>query len=342
MSERATHGKTPTVGAPATNRDVHSQDVATDSHPGSTPLSRTVLIALLAVAVMATAATTTARAAKTGTRASTSTTAGLKKATWGANITASYGSGTIRLRSNGIPNHAMLAQYALPDNGVMVPTAATAHAGSNPTIAQNIDFTLPTVPAWSATTTIAPMGAIGLMISGAVLFNPYEGDGGTVAMANNFTVTGSDGTKVPFVDACSGHPTPQGMYHYHGLPACVTAEVDTGKGPSHLIGIAFDGYPIYGDRNAKGAKVPASKLDRCNGITSATPEFPKGIYHYVLPGTATATSSIRCFHGKVSASLMTRLPRMTIAMMGGTSTAHHPIGTSARALVCDLRMPAAS
>lgn len=154
------------------------------------------------------------------------------------------------------------------------------------------------------------MGSIGFMISGAVLFNPYEGDGSTVAMANNFTVKGADGSDVPFVDSCSGHPTPMGQYHYHALPACMSAVVDTAAGPSHILGVAFDGYPIYGARDIKGRKISVSKLDKCNGITSATPEFPKGIYHYVLPGTTDATSSIRCFRGKVSASLITTMPAM--------------------------------
>jgi hypothetical protein len=51
----------------------------------------------------------------------------------------------------------------------------------------------------------------------------------------------------------------------------------------------------------------------CNGITSATPEFPKGIYHYVLFNTKDSTSSIRCFSGKSSVKMkmpvMNRPPR---------------------------------
>lgn len=46
------------------------------------------------------------------------------------------------------------------------------------------------------------------MISGAILFNPYEGDGTTVAMSSNFTITNSDGITASFVDKCAGHPTP--------------------------------------------------------------------------------------------------------------------------------------
>lgn len=46
------------------------------------------------------------------------------------------------------------------------------------------------------------------MTSGATLFNPYEGDGKTVATKSNLVVTGSDGSNVSFLDSCCRHPTP--------------------------------------------------------------------------------------------------------------------------------------
>jgi hypothetical protein len=253
----------------------------------------------------------------------------------------SYGTSTIRLRSNGIPNHSRSKYYAVPNAGVVVPTQATATAVLDPTGTQSYDYKIPTTPKKISKTTAAPLGSIGMMISGAVLFNPYEGDGTTVAMASNFTISAPDGSTAPFVDTCSGHPTPAmggggGQYHYHGLPACVSKEVDTSTGPSHIIGIAFDGFPIYGKRDIKGKVIPASKLDKCNGIKSATPEFPKGIYHYVLPGTANATSSIRCFHGKVASSLITQMPNMGGPPGGGPPPATARTSSVAARLLCDL------
>jgi len=107
------------------------------------------------------------------------------------------------------------------------------------------------------------------MISGAALFNPYESDGSTVALAENFTVENAAGKDVAFLDACSGHPTPMGEYHYHALPTCVTAWVDTKTGPSHIIGLAFDGFPIYGDRDINGKQVTKAKLDRCTSVDAS-------------------------------------------------------------------------
>ena len=154
------------------------------------------------------------------------------------------------------------------------------------------------------------------MISGAVLYNPYEGDGKTVAMANNFTITNSNGISASFVDKCAGHPTPQqGAYHYHGLPSCVTAQVDKISKPSHIIGFALDGFPIYGDRDNKGKLLTAKNLDQCNGIYSATPEFPNGIYHYVLLSNSDVRSSIACFHGEVDSSQIQAMPQMGGAQM---------------------------
>lgn len=274
-----------------------------------------------------------------------STKPGVKKAKWGSNVTVTYGSGKVRLRSNGIPNHSRPTYYAVPNAGVVVPTAETARAVPDPTRATSLDFQLPLKPRRASAVTEAPLGSIGMMISGAVLYNPYEGDGTTVAMSSNFSLVAPDGSSAPFVDDCSGHPG-GGSYHYHALPACAVAKMDTGSGPSRMIGIAFDGYPIYGPRDLKGKKIPLRKLDRCNGIFSKTPEFPKGIYHYVLPGTFDQTSSIRCFRGEVDPDLVTEMPAMGPGQgmpPGGPppgaplqATSRTEANTPASSLVCDL------
>jgi len=231
-----------------------------------------------------------------------STAAGLQMAKWASGVNVTFTDNQIEYTSNGIPNHDRQALYALPKGGG-VPSAATAYAAADPTAAQSHAYKITTNPTKAATTTSTSLGVIGVMISGAALFNPYEGDGTTAAMASNFTVKDDAGNDVAFLDSCNGHPTPMGQYHYHAIPTCVTATVDTAGGPSHIIGVAFDGFPIYGDRDINGQQITAAQLDACSGITSATPEFPNGIYHYVLLGTNDSTSSIRCFSGTVDASL---------------------------------------
>lgn len=262
------------------------------------------------VATVAATATTSSSSTSTASTSSASLADVLRAAHWASNVTVTPSDGSLTYVSDGLPNHSRQVEYALPNTGVRVPTAATAHAGADPTTAQSYSFTITTNPQKAATTTSTSLGTIGIMISGAALFNPYEGDASTVALASNFTVKDSAGNDVAFLDSCNGHPTPSGVYHYHGLPSCVTAQVDTASGPSHIIGVAFDGFPIYGDRAIDGTPVTAAQLDACNGITSATPEFPSGMYHYVLLPTADSTSSIKCFSGTVDSSLttMARMP----------------------------------
>jgi hypothetical protein len=242
------------------------------------------------------------------TESGSSTVAGVKSAKWGNDVQLSYASNNFTFVSDGIPNHARPAEYVLPNAGVMIPTATTAYVGADPTVAQNYNFTIPLNPIKSDEATSTSLGAIGVMISGAVLFNPYEGDGQSIATLDNFTLKNSQGQDVAFLDSCNGHPTPMGQYHYHALPTCITRVVDEESGPSHLIGVAFDGFPIYGDRAMNGSQITATQLDACNGITSTTPEFPQGIYHYVLLDTKDSTSSIRCFSGTSSVTM--RMPGM--------------------------------
>jgi hypothetical protein len=271
-------------------------------------------LALVAVALLAVAAPLGLASAKSSAKA-TSTAEALRKAKWASNVSVSVGGGKMTWRSNGIPNAGVLGEYAVPSGGAMGnPSPSNSHAApsSQAVKSQNYNFSITTSPRKLKKTTAAPLGAIGVMISGAVLFNPYEADNTTAALAANFTVKDSSGNDVPFIDPCNGHPNPTGQYHYHGLPPCVTAQVDKANGPSHIIGVAFDGFPIYGDRNIKGKQVTASQLDACNGITSKTPEFPKGIYHYVLLNVASPRSSLNCLHGSFTRAAASAVRRQVL------------------------------
>ena len=152
---------------------------------------------------------TTAASSTTDIAASsTDTTDVVKTASWNPTIKISYTDGSINFQPDGIPNHERDAYYAVPNAGVVVPDASTANIIKDPTSAQTYSFDIPSVPVFSSTTTKTSLGSIGVMISGAVLYNPYEGDGTTVAMASNFTITNAAGITASFVDKCAGHPTP--------------------------------------------------------------------------------------------------------------------------------------
>lgn len=207
---------------------------------------------------------------------------GLLSGMWADDIVITVNADSIDVDIDGFPNHDVLEAYALMDG-------TTIGVSDTP-----ITVSIPLEPEYSDTVTDTNMGTIGVAISGGVYFNPYEGDGTTVALDNNFETGG-----IPFLDACSGHPLPDGgSYHYHGVPYCITDVVDSPGDHSVLIGVLLDGFPIYGAQGDSGDA--PTDLDECSGHDSPTPEFPQGIYHYHL--TETAPYSIPCFHGVVEVS----------------------------------------
>jgi hypothetical protein len=240
------------------------------------------------------------------------TTEAVRNTQWGDNVTITVGDGSFRYQANSIPNHTLNAEYVMPDNFttcVPHPTTECTHIEpiDQAVVAVPIDVKIPTKPLKVAETSSSSFGAMGVLISGSPIYNPYEGEGVTVAMNANFTLTNPEGLLVPFMDDCNGHPAPhpREQYHYHGLPPCVIEQVDQENGPSHIIGFGFDGFPIYGDRDINGKLIDPQTLDECNGIDSPTPEFPNGIYHYILLNVPTVQSTIRCLHGKLDAPLAT-------------------------------------
>ena len=248
---------------------------------------------------------------KTGKNAETDVTKEAIGSTgWGDNVTVTFEDGKFRYVSDGYPNHALNDEYVMPDDAspcVPHPTPDCTHVEplSTAVSANPIDLEITTSPELVDTTTSSPFGAMGVMISGVNVYNPYEGDGVTVAMNANFTLKNDQGNDVPFMDDCSGHPSPhpQEAYHYHGAPPCVMDQVDEENGPSHIIGFAFDGFPIYGNRDINGDLIDPTVLDECNGVDSPTPEFPEGFYHYVLLDVMTEQSTVRCMHGKLDGPL---------------------------------------
>ena len=233
------------------------------------------------------------------THAATPQEIALSKASWFSNVKVSFSGDSVVIASDGLPNW-MAEKYAKPNAGVVVPQSAsdvTLDLASNLVYAQKLSYTLTLNPTKAASVTSTSLGPIGILANGAVIFNPYEGDGKTVAVTGNVYLTDANGVKWGFLDVCNGHPGMGGMYHYHGMPPCVTSVIDKVGGPSHILGLAFDGYLIYGNKDINGKLITSAQLDTCNGITSATPEFPAGVYHYVLTEEKSNRSTINCFAG---------------------------------------------
>ncbi|CAN5598599.1 hypothetical protein BH09BAC4_BH09BAC4_04790 [soil metagenome] len=137
--------------------------------------------------------------------------------------------------------------------------------GVNPnTISEtNLAFKIPMNPVEDPSHSATPMGSTGVSLNGVAFFNQYAAMGAPLTNeANGF-------------DQYGGHPQQQGQYHYHIEPTYLT----TAKGKDALLGFLLDGFPVYGPTE-KGKTITNNNLDKYHGHTSATVDYPNGIYHY--------------------------------------------------------------
>jgi hypothetical protein len=165
----------------------------------------------------------------------------------GATFKAKFQGSVLRLSGNGLPKHT---------TGVFpVQSSDDAYqVDRNPNSIRA--YTLAEVLSGEPKRKRTPQctgGEVGIMRSGAALFNAVDAQG-------------KDAVAHEVQDTCSGHPQMQGVYHYHGLPACIG--YGSKKKHSKVIGWALDGFPIYGPYGKKGNYLSNSELDICHGTTS--------------------------------------------------------------------------
>lgn len=146
---------------------------------------------------------------------------------------------------------------------------------------QNFSYSVPKNPVAAESPSCTPLGPIGVMNDGVILFNSLD-DAGRDAVAHEIQ------------DACDGHPNGREIYHYHNVAGCL---IEKATGTSTLVGYALDGYGIYVERDANGNLPTNADLDACHGRTS--PIMWDGawisIYHYST--TYEYPYTVGCFHG---------------------------------------------
>lgn len=135
-------------------------------------------------------------------------------------------------------------------------------------------------PEIAAQSSCIPMGPIGMAINGIPLYNPWNSDFDNAV----------DGSTRERFDLCQGHPDGKGRYHYHQEPSACLFEVSPGV-PSPIIGVAYDGFAIYGPIDENGKKLASADLDECHGRFRAD-----GVYQYHT--TSDFPYILGCFTGK--------------------------------------------
>ena len=232
------------------------------------------------------------------------------------------------ITTNGLPNHDFESTLACSGGGDC--STAQSYTWSIPRSPVN-DTTgghnSANCPEASGDKECAPdRGAVAVAINGVPIYGPEDGPGGDAVAAHHGEY--NEDRQPIELGICHGHAAQGGTYHYHADANCMHWHPDEGESieddydestiqavaqntydgnHSNVIGVAFDGYPIYGfwgyDEQMNVVEMKSSyelkdgetgyngiddykyteglgHLDRCNGHFGPTPDFPQGIYHY--------------------------------------------------------------
>ena len=233
----------------------------------------------------------------------------------------------ITIMANGLPDHDFESTLACSE-------------ANDCTRAQNYEWTIPRSPSNETSgghdATNCPeangdyecapaLGDVAIAINGVPFYGPEDGPGGD-AVASQHDIYEEDRQNIE-LGVCHGHSGREGTFHYHADANCLHWHPEDGKtildydistpaavaqntangSHSPVIGVAMDGYPIYGlwgyDDQMNVVEMKSSyklkegetgyngiddyvydqglgHLDVCNGHFGPTPDFPDGIYHY--------------------------------------------------------------
>lgn len=181
---------------------------------------------------------------------------------FGPNVVSYADGDEVVLETNGHPDH--VTPYWGPDHELYVAPTQTSAAQMSPGYIERFtgSYTLrvPKAPQKASSTSATGLGAIGIAVSGAVIYNDEEGPGVPIDSA-----LGS-------LDFTGAHTGPQ-SYHYHLEPKAWSDDDD------ELIGIIGDGFFLYGRRCASTGTYPTD-LDASGGHTSSTQYDESEHYHY--------------------------------------------------------------
>ncbi|MEP4888920.1 MAG: YHYH protein [Aliiglaciecola sp.] len=207
-------------------------------------------------------------------------------------------------------NYAYVVSSTYPDHEMMTGITGTNEQIPVPAKGYAAPIKLNPKKANSVTTIDA---ALGVAVNGVPIYD-YSSQG---ELDVNQYDAKHDTLVLGQLDNCGGHAGRGDDYHYHVSPTCM---IDTMKnqGSDAIIGWAYDGYPLYGDKNPDGSDITLGELDECNGQGDDN-------FGYRYQTSATPPYIIQCLVGEVDT---TKLPRVA------------PLSGDSQGIRADLRPPA--
>jgi YHYH protein len=197
---------------------------------------------------------------------------------WASGFATSLLGSLLNITGNGLPNH--------PTGNFPIARSDPAYQyDKNPNAIQSvaINWGLTSSPAVAARPSCLGLGAIGVLFTGARLFNALDADG-------------RDAVAHEVQDSCGGHPQSIGSYHYHDVSKCIN-QSNGGNQHSPQVGVIADGFGLYGNQGEGGKALTNADLDECHGHVHAVAMNGQTREQYHYHATQEYPYTVGCFKG---------------------------------------------
>ncbi len=180
-------------------------------------------------------------------------------------VTFSFDGDEVTIESTGMPNHT--SPYWRDTEPLYIEQTFGDHVTPGFIREGSYTVTLSLTPQIASSSSATGLGAIGISVTGAPIFNDEEGQNRPF---DEPTATG--------LDYAGGHNGPSG-YHYHLESADVPENTTLSYDDEKLIGIMADGFLLYGRREMDGTY--PTDLDASGGHYGPTQHSNgESFYHY--------------------------------------------------------------
>jgi hypothetical protein len=197
---------------------------------------------------------------------------------WVSSSSASLLNGFFNIVGNGLPSHVTGTFPISPQD-----PAYQYDKNPNSIGSVAIAWGLPANPTIATQPSCTSLGAIGVLLTGARLFNALDADG-------------RDAAAHEVQDSCEGHPQMSGTYHYHSLSSCLT-QSDTAGTHSPLVGYIADGFGLYGNLGESGKPLTNADLDECHGHSHPITINGQVVTRYHYHATKEYPYTVGCYKG---------------------------------------------
>lgn len=198
-------------------------------------------------------------------------------------VTVSFDGDEITIDSNGLPNHT--SPYWDSDKPLYIEQIIGDHTTPGAIKSGSYTLTVPNSPQLSSISTATGLGAIGISVTGAPIFNDQE------RAAEPLDINTAGG-----FDYAGGHVGPSG-YHYHIESSNIEENTTLSYDDEKLVGVMMDGFLLYGRKESALGDYPTD-LDVSGGHVGSTQHSDgEEFYHYHIINEFYIESYILLFGG---------------------------------------------